>query len=147
MFNRDCLGEISEKRVIDVELGQIQLFVKAIGESNPIYFDKKTAIDAGLRGVKAPLTFGFCLKHLAPAKYPSNEDLGIDLSRLLHAKEMFEYLLPIYSGDRLTVVTEVEDMYQKKGGELDFLVRKTRIFNQAGELVQTQTNTVVMRNG
>ncbi|NIB38200.1 MaoC family dehydratase [Pseudomaricurvus alkylphenolicus] len=147
MFNRACLGLVSEDRIVDVELGQIKLFSKAIGETNPIYFDESAAKKAGLRGVKAPLTFGFCLKSLAPAKYPSNEDLGIDFSRLLHAEEKFDYFLPIYSGDRLTFSTEVEDMYEKKGGALDFLIRTTKVFNEAGELVQTQTNTLVMRNG
>ena len=144
MLNPKNIGRKSEQREIVVEHGQLKLFAKAIQETNPIYFDQAAAQAAGHRDILAPPTFGNCLKLLAPSKDLSYESLGIDYKKLLHAEEKIDSLLPIYAGDRLTLTTEVIDMYEKKGGALEFLVMRTSIYRQ-GELVQNLTGTVVMR--
>ena len=144
MLNPKNIGRKSEQREIIVEHGQLKLFAKAIQETNPIYFDQAAAQAAGHRDILAPPTFGNCLKLLAPSKDLSYESLGIDYKKLLHAEEKIDSLLPIYAGDRLTLTTEVIDMYEKKGGALEFLVMRTSIHRQ-GELVQNLTGTVVMR--
>ena len=43
-------------------------------------------------------------------------------------------------------MTEVQDIYTKKDGALEFLVRTTHITDEAGALLQSVTNTVVMKN-
>ena len=144
MLNPKNIGRKSEQREIVVEHGQLKLFAKAIQETNPIYFDQAAAQAAGHRDILAPPTFGNCLKLLAPSKDLSYESLGIDYKKLLHAEEKIDSLLPIYAGDRLTLTTEVIDMYEKKGGALEFLVMRTSIHRQ-GELAQNLTGTVVMR--
>ena len=147
MLNRDCIGTVSEERVIDVEKGQVRLFAKAIGETNPIHFDDEAAKAAGYRGIVAPATFASCLRLLAPAKIPTNEQMGIDYKKILNAEEDCQYEKIICAGDRLTLVTEVVDIYDKKGGALEFLVRETKITNEAGELVFSVVNKLVSRNG
>jgi len=144
MLNPENVGRKSEQRKIVVEHGQLKLFAKAVCETNPIYFDQDAAKAAGHRDILAPPTFGNCLKLLAPSIDLSYESLGIDYKRLLHAQEKIEAFQPIYAGDELTLVTEVIDMYEKKGGALQFLVMLTSIHRQ-GELVQNLTGTVVMR--
>ena len=144
MLNPENIGRKSEEREIVVEHGQLKLFAKAIFETNPIYFDKAAAKAAGHPDILAPPTFGNCLKLLAPSKDLSYDSLGIDYKSLLHAEEKIESYQPIYAGDRLTLLTEVVDMYEKKGGALEFLVMRTSIHRQ-GELVQSLTGTVVMR--
>lgn len=144
MLNPENLGRQSEPREIVVEQGQLKLFAKAVLETNPIYFDQATAKAAGHPDILAPPTFGNCLKLLAPSKDLNYDSLGIDYKGLLHAEEKIEAFHPIYAGDRLTLVTEVVDMYEKKGGALEFLVMRTSIHRQ-GELVQNLTGTVVMR--
>lgn len=146
MLNRDYLGHISEQRVVNIEKGQIQLFAKSIGETDPVYFDEVAARTAGYSGIPAPLTFASCLRFLVPSKTPTMEELGLDYSRLLHAEEQCEYLLPIHAGDKLTLVTEVVDMYEKKDGALEFLVREMRISNESNSIVQKVVYTVVMKN-
>ena len=71
-------------------------------------------------------------------------DRGIDYKRLLHAEEKIESLHPIYAGDQLTLVGEVTDIYEKKGGALQFIVIQTQIF-RSDTLVQQVTSTLVMR--
>lgn len=144
MLNPNNIGRKSEQREIVVEHGQLKLFAKAVCETNPIYFDQSAAKAAGHRDILAPPTFGNCLKLLAPSVDLSYESLGIDYKRLLHAEEKIEAFHSIYAGDKLTLVTEVADMYEKKGGALQFLVMRTSI-HRGDELMQNLTGTVVMR--
>lgn len=144
MLNPQNIGRKSEQREIVVEHGQLKLFAKAIQETNPIYFDQAAAKAAGHRDILAPPTFGNCLKLLAPSIDLSYDSLGIDYKGLLHAEEKIEAFHPIYAGDQLSLVTEVVDMYEKKGGALQFLVMRTDI-RRDDTLVQTLTGTVVMR--
>lgn len=144
MLNPKSIGRKSEQREIVVEQGQLKLFAKAVLETNPIYYDEASAKAAGHPNILAPPTFGNCLKLLAPSQDLSYESLGIDYKKLLHAEEKIETFHSIYAGDRLTLTTEVIDMYDKKGGALEFLVMRTDIHRQ-GELVQSLTGTVVMR--
>lgn len=147
MINRDYLGCKSEVREITVEQGQLKLFAKAIGETNPIYFDEAAAKRAGHKDIVAPPTFGSCLKLLAPQEKPTYEELGLDFKKLLHGEEKIEYFLPIHAGDKLTLVTEISDIYDKKGGALEFIVRVTDIRNEKEQLVQKITGIGVMRHG
>lgn len=145
MLNRDCIGQCSEERTVVVEKGQLKLFAQAIGETDPIYFDETAAKLAGHKGILVPPTFGACLRFLAPAQKPTPEELGLDYKGLLHAEESIEYFAPIHVGDRVTIITEVKNIYSKKDGALEFLVRITRLTNDAGERLQDITNTVVMK--
>lgn len=143
-MNQENIGRQSEPRQILLEQGQLKLFAKAVQETNPIYFDESAAQAAGHRNILAPPTFGSCLRLLAPSTKLSYESLGIDYKRLLHAQEAYEYFQPMYAGDELVLTAEVTDVYEKKGGALQFIVIATSIFRNE-ELVQTITGTLVMR--
>jgi hypothetical protein len=41
----------------------------------------------------------------------------------------------------------IEDIYDKKGGALEFVVRKTRVSNQRGEHVADLRAVTVLRHG
>ncbi|TMH77769.1 MAG: MaoC family dehydratase [Betaproteobacteria bacterium] len=71
--------------------------------------------------------------------------LGIDLRRMLHAKQEFEYLAPLRVGATLTVVRTVSDIFQKKEGELEFVVIETRFRDAAGTLVALSRQTLLVR--
>ncbi len=144
MLNPKNLGRKSEPRNIVVEHGQLKLFAKAILETNPIYYDQMAAQAAGHRDILAPPTFGNCLKLLAPSQELSYDSLGIDYKKLLHAEEKIESFHAIYAGDQLTLVSQISDMYEKKGGALQFMVMLTSIHRQT-ELVQNLTTTLVMK--
>jgi hypothetical protein len=71
--------------------------------------------------------------------------LGIDLRRMLHARQEFEYLAPVRAGATLTVVRTVSDIYQKKEGELEFVVIETRFRDAGGTLVALSRQTLLVR--
>ena len=87
-----------------------------------------------------------CLNALARSEVPPiTEQLGFDISRVLHGEERFKYIQTIYAGDRITLQDEVKNIYEKKGGALKFVEVDTTLTNQKGELVGTKTTTIVIR--
>jgi acyl dehydratase len=51
-----------------------------------------------------------------------------------------------YAGDTLSFEQRIDDIYDKKGGALEFVVRKTRVTNQRAEHVADLRAVLVMRN-
>ena len=65
---------------------------------------------------------------------------------MLHGEQAFTYHAPIYAGDRIRLKTRTVDIYDKKGGAMEFVVQDTTAHNQDGELCVTARTTVVVRN-
>ena len=63
--------------------------------------------------------------------------LGIDLSKLLHREEEYEYFGSIYAGDVITRKMKVIDMLKKGTRDkiVEVTVLETELINQRGELV------------
>lgn len=150
-IDRIHLGEVSEPRIIDVEKGQLRFFAKATGETNPIYFDEEVAKAAGHPTLPAPPTFLFSLALGAPARrgdiLDAEHGMGVDMRRILHGEQRFEYHRQIYAGDRVTLVTTTSEIYEKKGGALEFVAQDTTATNDAGDLLATMRVVTVVRNG
>ncbi|GIK50957.1 MAG: dehydratase [Alphaproteobacteria bacterium] len=148
MIDRKHIGAKSEPRRIEVEKGQLKFFAKATGETNPIYFDEEAARAAGHKALPAPPTFTFSLALGAPAKKGDVfEDMGVSRARVLHGEQRFFHHHPIYAGDTITLVTKTVDIYDKKGGALEFIVQDTEAKNQEGRLCTTMRVVTVVRNG
>ncbi|MGH8788279.1 MAG: MaoC family dehydratase N-terminal domain-containing protein [Cupriavidus necator] len=128
------------------EAGQLRFFAKATGETNPIYFDEAAARDAGHPGLPLPPTFLFSLEISRPSS-EWRQQLGIQPSRVLHGEQSFVYHRMAYAGDSLRFESRIADIYDKKGGALDFLVRETRVTNQRDEHVADLRSVTVQRNG
>jgi hypothetical protein len=146
VINRDYLGHVSEPTSTCVEIGQLKLFNKAIGEVDAVYQDEAAARAAGYRSILAPPTFGTCLNELAPRTLPSYEELGLDYERLLHGEESYIYHQQICAGDTITLQTRISEIYEKKNGALEFIVMDTTLTNQLDELVQELRTVLLMPN-
>jgi acyl dehydratase len=147
MADKSKLGYEFPVRTIVVEKGKIAEFVMAIAQKdtpekiNPVYTDEEAAEKAGYPGIIIPPTFpttfmfrtGGGLMGVVSA-------LGINLRRLLHTEEEYEYLGSVCAGDIITGRMKAVDMYdqEKKGrsGKLvKYTVLETEMTNQRGELV------------
>jgi acyl dehydratase len=73
--------------------------------------------------------------------------LGIDIGNVLHGEQRFSYFGQIYAGDRIRLSTQISDIYEKKGGALQFVVQDTIAENQNGETVGTSRIVSIVRNG
>jgi acyl dehydratase len=147
MLDRQYIGHTMPKFSATVEKGRLRFFAKAIGETDPIYTDEAAAQAAGHPGLPVPPTFLFCLEMESPDPAAIRNLLGLDYRRLLHGEQGFSYHRMAYAGDVLSFEQRIEDIYDKKGGALDFLLRKTRVTNQRGEHVADLRTVTVQRNG
>ena len=146
MIDRRHIGHQLPPFQVEVEKGRLRFFAKATGQTDPVYTDEAAARDAGHPGLPVPPTFLFCLEMEAPNPAAIRELLGMDYRSLLHGEQGFSYYTMAYAGDTLTFRQRIEDIYDKKNGALEFVVRKTRVSNQQGELVAELRCVTVVRN-
>jgi acyl dehydratase len=145
-IDRKFIGLESENRYLDVEKGQLKLFATAVGDPNPIYADEGAARAAGYPNIPVPPTFAFSLGLLAPAKIGNVTDMVTNIGSVLHGEQEFSYCKMIFAGDRVRLKTKTVDIYEKKGGKLEFIVQDTTVHNQHDELCVTSRMTLAVRN-
>ncbi|MBI2802840.1 MAG: MaoC family dehydratase N-terminal domain-containing protein [Gammaproteobacteria bacterium] len=147
MLDRKFIGYTSAPCTLEVEKGRLRLFAIAIGQADPVYSDEAAARAAGHRSLPVPPTFLFCLEMDRPNPYGWFDDVGIPLPKVLHGEQQFTYHRMAYAGDQLTFTAAIVDIYDKKGGLLEFVVQDNQITNQHQELVAEFRRTIVVRHG
>lgn len=147
MLDKNFIGHRYDSITVPVELGRLKFFAKAIGETNPIYFDTAAAQESGHKSVLAPPTFMMVIDAEYPVdSMPEIDLLGMDLGRVMHAGQTFEYFEPVYAGDEITADRRISDIYDKKDGALEFVVIDSEYTNQSGRLVSKAQMSIVYRN-
>jgi acyl dehydratase len=146
MIDRRHIGTEFAPFTVDVERGRLRFFAKATGQTDPVYSDDAAALAAGHPALPVPPTFLFCLEMDSPNPAAIRELLGLDYSRILHGEQGFTFHRLAHAGDRLTFRQRITDIYDKKGGALEFIVRLTEVDNQRGERVAELRAVTVYRN-
>lgn len=147
MIDRSHIGHVMPRYTVDVEKGRLRFFSKAIDQADPVYTDEAAAREAGHPALPVPPTFLFCLEMDAPNPAAVRELLGIDIGKVLHGEQSFTYHAMAYAGDCLSFEQRISDIYDKKNGALEFVVRVTKVTNQHGALVADLRGVTVVRNG
>jgi len=148
MFDKSKVGVSFPPFSIEVERCKIHELALAIGDDNPIYHSREAAQAAGYKDVPlfptAPTIFSFwgnteLANHLG--------SVGINVMRVLHGEEEYEYLAPIYPGDMLTGVTSIVDGRTRKTreGSMDIVTTQTRYTNQNSQPVLIARTMAVVR--
>jgi hypothetical protein len=157
MADKSKLGMEFSPYTFAVEKGKIAEFAMAISQKegkdqvNPLYVNREAAQKAGYRDIIAPPTFQTCFPTWAGGGIlPIIQALGINLFKLLHGEEEYNYLGAIHPGDIMTGRAKVVEMYEKEkkdkpGKFMEFTVIETEIRNQRGELVIKSRSTLVER--
>ena len=146
MIDRQCIGHAMPSFEVLVEKGRLHFFAKATGQTDPVYWDEVAARAAGHPALPVPPTFLFCLEMASPDPAAIRHLLGMDYRRLLHGEQGFTYHSLAYAGDVLRFEQRIEDIYDKKGGALEFVLRKTRVTKQRGKPVADLRTVTVLRN-
>lgn len=146
MLDKSKIGHEFPSFSVDIEKGRLRFFASSIGENNPIYTDESAAKAAGYVAIPAPPTFMFSIDLEGPELLPIVGLLKLDLNRVLHGSQDFEYLGQIYAGDCITQQSKIVDIYDKKGGALEFVVQESTYTNQNNELLGKAQQTLVYRN-
>jgi acyl dehydratase len=146
MIDRKFIGHQLKPSVLTVDRTRLQFFAKAIGEKDPVYTDPAAAQAAGYADVPAPPTFLFAAELDSGANDQLLVDLDIPLAKLLHGEQSFRYIKPVCAGDTVTVQSTITDIYDKKGGKLEFAVKDSQVTNQRSELVAELRTVLVVRH-
>jgi acyl dehydratase len=146
MIDRKWIGHELPESILPIERSRLRFFAKATGETRTEYIDLAAAQAAGYADLPAPPTF------LVAAELDSGvvdgllSDLQIPLSKLLHGEQSFTYHKPVCAGDTITVRSTISDIYAKKNGALEFVVKDSRAVNQRDELVAELRSVLVCRH-
>lgn len=146
MIDKHWIGHELPPSELLIERGRLRFFAKAIGETDPVYVDEAAAHAAGYPDLPAPPTFLFAAELDSGVTDRLLADLQIPLSRLLHGEQGFTYHRPACAGDTITVRSRIDDIYDKKNGALEFVVKRSTATNQRGELVAELRTVMVCRN-
>ena len=139
MVEKKHVGRVVSRHRVEVEKGKLRLFAKATGQAGPAGFDEAARLPV-------PPTFLFCLEMERPDPYDWFGEVGLELPKVLHGEQSFSYVRPCFSGDVLSFEARIEDIYEKKGGALEFVVKSTRVTNQDGEHVADLRGVIVQRH-
>ena len=145
-LDKQYIGHRFEPFSAEVEKGRLKFFAKAIGQTDPVYSDEAAAKRAGHPALPVPPTFLFCLEMESPNPGALRELLDIPVPKVLHGEQRFAYHAMAFAGDTLTFEPRITDIYAKKGGLLEFIVRETRVTNQHGTHVADLHGITVVRH-
>lgn len=130
----------------EVERGRLRFFAKATGETRPVYIDEQAAREAGYRDLPAPPTFLMGADLDSGAMTELLQRLEVPIERILHGEQCFTYHDVVCAGDVLTVDSRISDIYSKKGGALEFVVKDSELKNTQGKTVMNARSVLVVRN-
>ena len=145
MIDRKHVGRKLPVAVLAIEAGRLRQFARAIGETNPIYTDEVAARAAGYRSLPAPPTFLIAGELEADTVRAALVDMGVDVARILHGEQQFTYDAPVCAGDSVAFASTFGDIYGKRNGALEFIVKETMVTNQHGMRVATMRSVIVVR--
>ncbi|HEY0903064.1 MAG TPA: MaoC family dehydratase N-terminal domain-containing protein [Marmoricola sp.] len=131
---------------VEVERGALRFFAQVTGERRAEYVDVDAARAAGHRDLPVPPTYFFSLELQAPEPFAFLDALGVDLTRVLHGEQTFEYTRTACAGDRLTLTPRIVDTVEKSGGALELLTKQTTVTDARGDVVARLGSVLVVRN-
>jgi acyl dehydratase len=146
MIDRKWIGHELPASVLPIERTRLQFFAKAIGQMAPLYVDADAARAAGYPDLPAPPTFLFAAEMDSGVVFRMLDDLHIPIAMMLHGEQNFIYRKPACVGDTVTVRSTISDIYDKKNGALEFVVKTSHATNQHGELVAELRSVLVCRH-
>ncbi len=130
---------------VTIERGRLVFFAKATGQADPVYSDVDAARAAGHPDLPVPPTFFFGMELESPDPFRYLSALGVDLRRVLHGEQAFTYRALVHAGQTVTLYPRIVDAYTKKGGALEFLVKRTDVVRD-GVGVAEAVATIVVQN-
>ena len=129
----------------EYEVGRekIREYASAVGEDNPVHFDREAARGAGFRDVVAPPMFAAV--YSAGAVWPLfvDPEIGIDFSMMVHGAQEFAWGEPVCSGETIVTTASVKDISER--GPLAFYVFESVSRNQDGQEVVRGVWTNIVR--
>jgi len=129
----------------DYEVGKEKIaeYARAVGEDNPVYFERDKAKEAGFRDIPAPPMFAVVYSAGAMGPAITDPEVGINLMAMVHGGQEFVWGEPVCAGDTITTTAQVVDISQQD--DKGFYVFESVSNNQDGDEVVRATWTNIVR--
>jgi len=134
-IDRKHIGFSLPRFDVTVDQDRLRKFVGAIGASHD-------SVESGV----APSTYMKVIEGAGNSSREIVRALGVDLRRVMHVEQEFEYHEQIRAGDQLTVERRVADIYDRKDGALEFVVVDSTILRNGGQSVGRSRQWILVRN-
>ena len=145
MLNRSLINKTFPTIKFDVEKQRVKFFSKVTGQTDPVYFDEKAALEKGYPSLLTPPTFLTTVGHEQKNPYQYLDDLSINMKDVLHAGQKYKYYKLVFAGEKIKMESKIKDMYEKKNGNLKFVEIESLFFNQNKELLAESLSTLVIK--
>jgi acyl dehydratase len=144
--NASIKGKEYPPYTVTVERGKIKEFARAIGDLSPFYLDDRVGRASEWGDIIAPPTFLTTFRDEGETG-GMLRDLGVDIGRILHGEQEFEYWKPIRPGETYLCHGKVLDVYEKTGrsGPMAFVVRETVVTDADNDIVAKMRHITVVR--
>jgi acyl dehydratase len=147
---RAYIGKESEPYTLEVDKTSIRMFARAVGHTDPIFYDEAAARAAGYRSLVAPPGYlGTPVYNPAAGARRGGFGMGPQpsrpLNRVLNGGTEIEYFDDICAGDVLTATSHVASYEEREGsiGQMLITTTKTVYKNQDGKVVAIMTGTAI----
>ncbi len=127
-LNASLVGKTYPPLAFSLVAGRVASFATAVGHPGtgvPPTFATVPELAAGLANVLA------------------DRDFGLDLSRVLHGEQEYEWTRPLAIGETLTAQATIEEI-RSRGG-LEFLTLRTELRDEAGIVVVMARSKLLVR--
>jgi len=139
----DAKGKTYPPFEYEVGKEKIREYAHAVGEQDPIYFDRARAKAAGFRDIPAPPMFAVVYSAGSVGPAVLDPEVGINLAMMVHGSQEFVWGEPVCAGDAITTETTVKDIREKGG--MGFYEFESVSRNQNGQEVVRGTWTNIVR--
>ena len=145
VLNKSLINKSYPPVEFDIEKQRVKFFSKVTGQTDPVYFDEKTALEKGYPSLLTPPTFLTTVGHEQKNPYQYLDDLSINMKDVLHAGQKYKYYKLVFAGDKIMMKSKIKDMYNKKNGSLQFIEFESIFLNQNKKLAVESLSTLVIR--
>ena len=157
------IGQASGTSIFEVEKEVIRRFADAVGDTNPLYWDKEYAKKSRYGSIIAPP--GFISSPWfsgRPIKRPKRGETTSEVRKQLRgalskagytnpgaidAGIEYEFFCPVRAGDTITASSIIKEIIEREGktGKMAFITTETTYINQNGDLVAKARGTLIQR--
>ena len=149
MFDTSKIGHSFPPFIVSTERSKIHELALAIGDHTRIYHDRQAAQEAQYEDVPALPTMGTQFMFWGNPQFVEQlAELGLDVPRIIHLEESYEYLAALYAGETLTAQMTVLDGTTRKGPRdsiIDFVTLQICYTNQQNQPVLIARSRFVVR--
>ena len=149
MFDVTRIGHSFPPFSVTIEQAKIRELALAIGDDNPTFRSQQAAQEVGYPDAPLPPTMATEFLFWGNSHFGAQlTELGLDINRIMHREEEYEYLAPIQVGETLTGTMTVLDGANRRGPgniSIELVTLYIRYTNAQRQTVLIATTRLISR--